>query len=126
MATTTVYSGYVTSAGMQFMRARINYTTTESATGVSFSYNAGVQVNSGYNTNAKITVSCSLGQSKTVDDKGWGGGYHQMISGSTSWSKTTSAQTKTITCTITLGNGSTSTATVKVTVPALAFTPLAM
>lgn len=119
MSTTTYGSTYATSSGKNFIKSYITWEVSSSATTTTFSFTAGCHIDSGYTTNAKITVAC-LGQSKTVDDKGWGGGNHQMISGSTSWARTTSAQTKTVTCTLTLANGNTSVATVSVPVPALA------
>lgn len=97
-----VYGSYFsTSGGKNFVRPVIDYTVSYTATTVSVTYKAGINVKSGWHTNAKFTSTFSAtGQaSKTrVDDnKGWGGGNH-FIFGSTTitYSKTTSAQTKTL------------------------------
>lgn len=120
MATTTYGSTYATSNGKNFIKSYITWTVTSTDTTTTFTFSAaGCHIDSGYTTNAKITVSC-LGKSKTVDNTGWGGGNHSMITnGTTSWARTTSAQTKSVTCTLTLANGNKSVATVNVTVPAL-------
>lgn len=97
-----VYGSYFsTSGGKNFVRPVIDYTISYTATTVSVTYKAGINVKSGWHTNAKFTSTFSAtGQaSKTrVDNnKGWGGGNH-FIFGSTTitYSKTTSAQTKTL------------------------------
>lgn len=97
-----VYGSYFsTSGGKNFVRPVIDYTVSYTATTVSVTYKAGINVKSGWHTNAKFTSTFSAtGQaSKTrVDDnKGWEGGNH-FIFGSTTitYSKTTSAQTKTL------------------------------
>lgn len=97
-----VYGSYFsTSGGKNFVRPVIDYTVSYTATKVSVTYKAGINVKSGWHTNAKFTSTFSAtGQaSKTrVDDnKGWGGGNH-FIFGSTTitYNKTTSAQTKTL------------------------------
>ena len=97
-----VYGSYFsTSGGKNFVRPVIDYTVSYTATTVSVTYKAGINVKSGWRTNAKFTSTFSAtGQaSKTrVDDnKGWGGGNH-FIFGSTTitYNKTTSAQTKTL------------------------------
>lgn len=97
-----VYGSYFsTSGGKNFVRPVIDYTVSYTATTVSVTYKAGINVKSGWHTNAKFTSTFSAtGQaSKTrVDDnKGWGGGNH-FIFGSTTitYNKTTSAQTKTL------------------------------
>ena len=97
-----VYGSYFsTSGGKNFVRPVIDYAVSYTATTVSVTYKAGINVKSGWHTNAKFTSTFSAtGQaSKTrVDDnKGWGGGNH-FIFGSTTitYNKTTSAQTKTL------------------------------
>ena len=97
-----VYGSYFsTSGGKNFVRPVIDYTVSYTATTVSVTYKAGINVKSGWHTNAKFTSTFSAtGQaSKTrVDNnKGWGGGNH-FIFGSTTitYNKTTSAQTKTL------------------------------
>ena len=97
-----VYGSYFsTSGGKNFVRPVIDYTVSYTATKVSVTYKAGINVKSGWHTNAKFTSTFSAtGQaSKTrVDNnKGWGGGNH-FIFGSTTitYNKTTSAQTKTL------------------------------
>lgn len=97
-----VYGAYFsTSGGKNFVRPVIDYTVSYTATKVSVTYKAGINVKSGWHTNAKFTSTFSAtGQaSKTrVDNnKGWDGGNH-FIFGSTTitYNKTTSAQTKTL------------------------------
>lgn len=97
-----VYGSYFsTSGGKNFVRPVIDYSVSYTATKVSVTYKAGINVKSGWHTNAKFrsTFSATGQASKTrVDDnKGWGGGNH-FIFGSTTitYSKTTSAQTKTL------------------------------
>ena len=97
-----VYGAYFsTGGGKNFVRPVIDYSVSYTATTVSVTYKAGINVKSGWHTNAKFTSTFSAtGQaSKTrVDDnKGWGGGNH-FIFGSTTitYNKTTSAQTKTL------------------------------
>ena len=97
-----VYGSYFsTSGGKNFVRPVIDYTVSYTATKVSVTYKAGINVKSGWHTNAKFTSTFSAtGQaSKTrVDNnKGWDGGNH-FIFGSTTitYNKTTSAQTKTL------------------------------
>ena len=97
-----VYGAYFsTSGGKNFVRPVIDYTVSYTATKVSVTYKAGINVKSGWHTNAKFTSTFSAtGQaSKTrVDNnKGWEAGNH-FIFGSTTitYNKTTSAQTKTL------------------------------
>ena len=97
-----VYGSYFsTSGGKNFVRPVIDYTVSYTATKVSVTYKAGINVKSGWHTNAKFTSTFSAtGQeSKTrVDNnKGWEAGNH-FIFGSTTitYNKTTSAQTKTL------------------------------
>ena len=97
-----VYGSYFsTSGGKNFVRPVIDYTVSYTATTVSVTYKAGINVKSGWHTNAKFTSTFSAtGQtSKTrVDNnKGWEAGNH-FIFGSTTikYNKTTSAQTKTL------------------------------
>ena len=97
-----VYGSYFsTSGGKNFVRLVIDYTVSYTATTVSVTYKAGINVKSGWHTNAKFTSTFSAtGQaSKKREDnnKNWGGGNH-FIFGSTTitYNKTTSAQTKTL------------------------------
>ena len=97
-----VYGAYFsTSGGKNFVRPVIDYTVSYTATKVSVTYKAGINVKSGWHTNAKFTSTFSAtGQaSKTrVDNnKNWEAGNH-FIFGSTTitYNKTTSAQTKTL------------------------------
>ena len=97
-----VYGSYFsTSGGKNFVRPVIDYTVSYTATTVSVTYKAGINVKSGWHTNAKFTSTFSAtGQaSKKREDnnKNWGGGNH-FIFGSTTitYNKTTSAQTKTL------------------------------
>lgn len=115
---TTVYGGYAKSSGKNFLKLYFTYTVTSSNTSTTVAWSAGTHVDSGYTTNAKITVAFN-GQSATVDNRGWGGGNHQMISGTITYTRGTSASTKTLTPKLTLANGNTSTVSVSVTVPAL-------
>lgn len=97
-----VYGSYFsTSGGKNFVRPVIDYTVSYTATKVSVTYKAGINVKSGWYTNAKFTSTFSAtGQaSKTREDnnKNWQAGNH-FIFGSTTitYNKTTSAQTKTL------------------------------
>ena len=97
-----VYGSYFsTSGGKNFVRPVIDYTVSYTATKVSVTYKAGINVKSGWHTNAKFTSTFSAtGQaSKTREDnnKNWQAGNH-FIFGSTTitYNKTTSAQTKTL------------------------------
>ena len=97
-----VYGAYFsTSGGKNFVRPVIDYTVSYTATKVSVTYKAGINVKSGWHTNAKFTSTFSAtGQaSKTREDnnKNWQAGNH-FIFGSTTitYNKTTSAQTKTL------------------------------
>ena len=97
-----VYGSYFsTSGGKNFVRPVIDYTVSYTATTVSVTYKAGINVKSGWHTNAKFTSTFSAtGQaSKTREDnnKNWQAGNH-FIFGSTTitYNKTTSAQTKTL------------------------------
>ena len=97
-----VYGSYFsTSGGKNFVRPVIDYTVSYTATTVSVTYKAGINVKSGWHTNAKFTSTFSAtGQaSKTrVDNnKGWEAGNHFIFSTTTiTYNKTTSAQTKTL------------------------------
>ena len=97
-----VYGAYFsTSGGKNFVRPVIDYTVSYTATKVSVTYKAGINVKSGWHTNAKFTSTFSAtGQaSKTrVDNnKGWEAGNHFIFSPTTiTYNKTTSAQTKTL------------------------------
>ena len=97
-----VYGAYFsTSGGKNFVRPVIDYTVSYTATKVSVTYKAGINVKSGWHTNAKFksTFSATGQASKTREDnnKNWQAGNH-FIFGSTTitYSKTTSAQTKTL------------------------------
>lgn len=99
-----VYGSYFsTSGGKNFVRPYISYNLTYTDTSVIVSYTAGINVKSNYTTNAKFTSTFSAtGQttkSKTVDNKGWGGGNHIIFDGRSSnivYSKSTKVQTKTL------------------------------
>lgn len=97
-----VYGSYFsTSGGKNFVRPVIDYTVSYTATKVSVTYKAGINVKSGWHTNAKFTSTFSAtGQaSKTrVDNnKGWETGNHFIFGPTTiTYNKTTSAQTKTL------------------------------
>ena len=97
-----VYGAYFsTSGGKNFVRPVIDYTVSYTATKVSVTYKAGINVKSGWHTNAKFTSTFSAtGQeSKTrVDNnKGWEAGNHFIFGTTTiTYNKTTSAQTKTL------------------------------
>ena len=99
-----VYGSYFsTSGGKNFVRPYISYNLTYTDTSVIVSYTAGINVKSNYTTNAKFTSTFSAtGQtteSKTVDNKGWGGGNHIIFDGRSSnivYSKSTTVQTKTL------------------------------
>ena len=97
-----VYGAYFsTSGGKNFVRPVIDYTVSYTATKVSVTYKAGINVKSGWHTNAKFTSTFSAtGQSSKTrvdNNKGWEAGNH-FIFGSTTitYNKTTSAQTKTL------------------------------
>lgn len=97
-----VYGSYFsTSGGKNFVRPVIDYTVSYTATKVSVTYKAGINVKSGWHTNAKFTSTFSAtGQaSKTREDnnKGWETGNHFIFGPTTiTYNKTTSAQTKTL------------------------------
>ncbi len=97
-----VYGSYFsTSGGKNFVRPVIDYTVSYTATTVSVTYKAGINVKSGWHTNAKFTSTFSAtGQaSKTREDnnKNWQAGNHFIFGPTTiTYSKTTSAQTKTL------------------------------
>ena len=97
-----VYGAYFSTAGgKNFVRPVIDYSVSYTATTVSVTYKAGINVKSGWYTNAKFTSTFSAtGQtSKTrVDDnKNWQAGNHFIFGPTTiTYNKTTSAQTKTI------------------------------
>ena len=97
-----IYGAYFsTSGGKNFVRPVIDYTVSYTATKVSVTYKAGINVKSGWHTNAKFTSTFSAtGQaSKTrVDNnKGWEAGNHFIFGTTTiTYNKTTSAQTKTL------------------------------
>lgn len=97
-----VYGSYFsTGGGKNFVRPVIDYSVSYTATTVSVTYKAGINVKSGWYTNAKFTSTFSAtGQtSKTrVDDnKNWQAGNHFIFGPTTiTYNKTTSAQTKTI------------------------------
>lgn len=97
-----VYGSYFsTSGGKNFVRPVIDYTVSYTATTVSVTYKAGINVKSGWHTNAKFTSTFSAtGQaSKTREDnnKKWQAGNHFIFGPTTiKYSKTTSAQTKTL------------------------------
>lgn len=97
-----VYGSYFsTSGGKNFVRPVIDYTVSYTATTVSVTYKAGINVKSGWHTNAKFTSTFSAtGQaSKTREDnnKNWQAGNHFIFGPTTiKYSKTTSAQTKTL------------------------------
>ena len=99
-----VYGSYFsTSGGKNFVRPYISYNLTYTDTSVIVSYTAGINVKSNYTTNAKFTSTFSAtGQtteSKTVNNKGWGGGNHIIFDGRSSnivYSKSTTVQTKTL------------------------------
>ena len=97
-----VYGSYFsTSGGKNFVRPVIDYTVSYTATTVSVTYKAGINVKSGWHTNAKFTSTFSAtGQaSKTREDnnKNWQAGNHFIFGPTTiTYNKTTSAQTKTL------------------------------
>lgn len=97
-----VYGSYFsTSGGKNFVRPVIDYTVSYTATTVSVTYKAGINVKSGWYTNAKFTSTFSAtGQaSKTREDnnKNWQAGNHFIFGPTTiTYSKTTSTQTKTL------------------------------
>lgn len=97
-----VYGSYFsTSGGKNFVRPVIDYTVSYTATKVSVTYKAGINVKSGWRTNAKFTSTFSAtGQaSKTREDnnKNWQAGNHFIFGPATiTYNKTTSAQTKTL------------------------------
>ena len=97
-----VYGSYFsTSGGKNFVRPVIDYTVSYTATKVSVTYKAGINVKSGWHTNAKFTSTFSAtGQSsKTREDnnKNWQSGNHFIFGPTTiTYNKTTSAQTKTL------------------------------
>lgn len=97
-----VYGSYFsTSGGKNFVRPVIDYTVSYTATKVSVTYKAGINVKSGWHTNAKFTSTFSAtGQSsKTREDnnKNWQAGNHFIFGPTTiTYNKTTSAQTKTL------------------------------
>lgn len=97
-----VYGSYFsTSGGKNFVRLVIDYTVSYTATKVSVTYKAGINVKSGWHTNAKFTSTFSAtGQaSKTREDnnKNWQAGNHFIFGPTTiTYNKTTSAQTKTL------------------------------
>lgn len=97
-----VYGPYFsTSGGKDFVRPVIDYSVSYTATTVSVTYKAGINVKSGWHTNAKFTSTFSAtGQaSKTREDnnKNWQAGNHFIFGPTTiTYSKTTSAQTKTL------------------------------
>ena len=97
-----VYGAYFsTSGGKNFVRPVIDYTVSYTATTVSVTYKAGINVKSGWHTNAKFTSTFSAtGQaSKTREDnnKNWKAGNHFIFGPTTiTYNKTTSAETKTL------------------------------
>lgn len=97
-----VYGSYFsTSGGKNFVRPVIDYSVSYTATKVSVTYKAGINVKSGWYTNAKFTSTFSAtGQaSKTREDnnKKWQAGNHFIFGPTTiTYNKTTSAQTKTL------------------------------
>lgn len=96
-----VYGSYFsTSGGKNFVRLVINYSVSYTATTVSVTYKAGINVKSGWHTNAKFTSTFSAtgqtSQTRVDDNKGWTGGNHFIFSSTITYNKTTSAQTKTI------------------------------
>ena len=97
-----VYGSYFsTSGGKNFVRLVIDYTVSYTATKVSITYKAGINVKSGWHTNAKFTSTFSAtGQaSKKREDnnKNWQAGNHFIFGPTTiTYNKTTSAQTKTL------------------------------
>ena len=97
-----VYGAYFsTSGGKNFVRPVIDYTVSYTATTVSVTYKAGINVKSGWHTNAKFTSTFSAtGQaSKTRVDNNekWQAGNHFIFKTTTiTYNKTTSAQTKTL------------------------------
>lgn len=97
-----VYGSYFsTSGGKNFVRPVIDYSVSYTATKVSVTYKAGINVKSGWYTNAKFTSTFSAtGQaSKTREDnnKNWQAGNHFIFGPTTiTYNKTTSAQTKTL------------------------------
>lgn len=98
---TTKYGSYMSTSGASnFIRPYITYTITSTNTSYTCTWTGGCNVKTNYHTNAKITLKSTAtgmsSQSKTVDNKNWGGGNHSMLSGTYTWSRTTSAATKTI------------------------------
>ena len=97
-----VYGAYFsTSGGKNFVRPVIDYSVSYTATKVSVTYKAGINVKSGWHTNAKFTSTFSAtGQaSKTREDnnKNWQAGNHFIFGPTTiTYNKTKSAQTKTL------------------------------
>lgn len=96
-----VYGSYFsTSGGKNFVRPVIDYSVSYTATKVTFTYKAGINVKSGWHTNAKFTSTFSAtgqaSQTRVDDNKGWTGGNHFIFSSTITYNKTTSAQTKTI------------------------------
>ena len=95
-----VYGAYFsTSGGKNFVRPVIDYTVSYTATTVSVTYKAGINVKSGWHTNAKFTsrFSATGQESKTREDnnKNWGAGNHFIFGPITiTYNKKTSAQTK--------------------------------
>ena len=96
-----VYGSYFsTSGGKNFVRPVIDYTVSYTATKVSVTYKAGINVKSGWHTNAKFTSTFSAtgqaSQTRVDNNKGWTGGNHFIFSSTITYNKTTSAQTKTL------------------------------
>lgn len=120
---TTKYGSYMSTSGASnFIRPYITYTITSTDTSYTCTWTGGCNVKTNYHTSAKITLKSTAtgmsSQSKTVDDKNWGGGNHSMLSGTYTWSRTTSAATKTIKLTMST-NVDSSSVSLSITVNAL-------
>lgn len=119
-----VYGAYFSTAGgKNFVRPVIDYSVSYTATTVSVTYKAGINVKSGWYTNAKFTSTFSAtGQaSKTREDnnKNWQAGNHFIFGPTTiTYNKTTSAQTKTLKMYSKTSAGSSS-KSVSISIPAL-------
>ena len=97
-----VYGAYFsTSGGKNFVRPVIDYTVSYTATKVSVTYKAGINVKSGWHTNAKFTSTFSAtgqaSQTRVDNNENWQAGNHFIFKTTTiTYNKTTSAQTKTL------------------------------
>lgn len=127
MAYTTIYGSYMSTAGgSNFIRPYFSYevvtgqTSTQQYTTVNWI--AGCNIKSGASTNAKINIKVTITdrttQTASVDDMGWSGGNHAMITSNNSWYRTTSSQSITFKVVMTT-NVDSSSVSQSFTVPAL-------